>query len=328
MKKNINFGNYLKKIKRRSFVCGLKSTKMSSNEKRFLLKYKPWGIILFSRNIKNINQTRMLTDSIKTLFKDKNYPVLIDEEGGRVSRIRKIFNTSLFSAKFFGDLYTKNKSEFKVYLYSYVNQISYLLKLMGINIIVTVPVLDLLIKNKSNIIGDRSYSRDPKIVSIIGDTVIELFHKNKIITVMKHIPGHGLAKVDSHFRLPKINKKVNYLEKNDFLAFKKKKSLLSMTAHIKYSHIDKHNCATNSKEIIKLIRKKIGFNGLIMTDDISMKAIKGDISLKTIKSFTAGCNLVLHCNSKMSEMIKVANNSPFLNDFVIKKTSQIIKKLS
>ena len=126
MKKNINFGNYLKKIKRRSFVCGLKSTKMSSNEKRFLLKYKPWGIILFSRNIKNINQTRMLTDSIKTLFKDKNYPVLIDEEGGRVSRIRKIFNTSLFSAKFFGDLYTKNKSEFKVYLYSYVNQISYL----------------------------------------------------------------------------------------------------------------------------------------------------------------------------------------------------------
>ena len=101
-----------------------------------------------------------------------------------------------------------------------------------------------------------------------------------------------------------------------------------MTAHIKYSHIDKHNCATNSKEIIKLIRKKIGFNGLIMTDDISMKAIKGDISLKTIKSFTAGCNLVLHCNSKMSEMIKVANNSPFLNDFVIKKTSQIIEKLS
>lgn len=328
MKKNTNFGNYLKKIKkRRSFICGLKSFKMSNNERRFLLKYNPWGIILFSRNIKNINQTKLLTDSIKKLFKDKNYPILIDEEGGRVSRIRKIFDTTLFSAKFFGDLYSRNQSEFKVYLYSYVNQISYLLKLMGININ-TVPVLDVLIKNTNNIIGNRSYSRDPKIVSIIGDKVIELFHNNKIITIMKHIPGHGLAKVDSHYRLPTIHKKVSYLTKNDFLAFMKKKSLLSMTAHIKYSHIDKHNCATNSQKVIKLIRKKIGFKGLIITDDISMKALKGDISLKTIKSFTAGCNLVLHCNSNMSEMMKVANNSPFLNDFIIKKTSQIIKKLS
>ncbi len=312
---------------RRSFIVGIKSTRLSLKEKNFLRKYRPWGIILFSRNIKNIKQTFKLTSSIRKIFNDKKYPILIDQEGGRVNRLKNIITFDNFTSEFFGEKYSKNFKEFKFFYKLFIDKTSYLLKLLGININ-TVPVLDLRIKGKTSVIGDRSFSHNPKIVSKIGDFCIEFFRENGIGTVMKHIPGHGLANVDSHYFTPKINKKQNYLLKNDFSTFKNKKTFFAMTAHIIFNKIDNLNTATHSSILIKLIRKKIGFKQILISDDLSMKSLKGTLKENTIKTFKAGCNLALHCNGNFKEMIIVGKNSPLINKFVSKKTSQFYKILS
>ena len=312
---------------RRSFITGLKSTVLQSIEIRFLKKYKPWGVILFSRNIKSIEQTKKLTDDIKKIFNDKKYPILIDQEGGRINRLSKFINTSKFTGEFFGNLYKNNFKKFLTYYKIYIVQTCYLMHILGVNIN-TVPVLDVRHKKSHNIIGDRSFSANPKIVSKIGDFCIKEFHKNNIGTVIKHIPGHGLAKVDSHKATPLIKDKLKKLNKIDFFSFKNKKSLFAMTAHIIYKDIDRIYTATHSKKIINLIRNKIKFKNLLISDDISMKSLKFPIKLNIYKAFNAGCNLVLHCNGKYNEMITVAENSPKINDFIIKKTSQFYKILS
>jgi beta-N-acetylhexosaminidase len=312
---------------RRSFIVGLKSTSLLSKEKFFLLKYKPWGIILFSRNIKNLSQARKLTDDIRSIFKDKKYPILIDEEGGRVSRLKKIQDNSIFSGSFFGKMYVRDKKQFETYYKIFIDQTSFFLNKIGANIN-TVPVLDLKRKTSNNVIGDRSFSTNTKIISDIGNYCITNFKRNKIGTVIKHIPGHGLANVDSHLSTPIVKKSVNYLKKNDFLTFKKKQSFFAMTAHVIYRNIDKKYTATHSKKVIKLIRNYIKFKNIIISDDLSMKSLKFSIEENTIKSFDAGCNLVLHCNGKLKEMTKVAVNSPIINKFIIKKTSEFYKILS
>ena len=311
----------------RSFICGINGLKLLNKEKKFLKKYCPWGIILFSRNIKTIKQTQKLTMSIRTLFKNNNYPILIDEEGGRVSRLKNFIDSSIFTAKYFGDMFIKNPKKYKIYFNVYVKQISYLLKLLGININ-TIPVLDLRRNSAHNIIGDRSYSNNEKVVSKIGDICISTFHKNKIATIIKHIPGHGLVKVDSHKKIPIINNNLKYLVKNDFQTFVNKKSIFAMTGHLLFKKLDKNNTVTHSRKIIKLIRKKIKFKNIIITDDLSMKALKYSIEKNTRKSFDAGCNLALHCNGKFKEMIIVAKNSPKIDKFISKKTSQFINIIS
>jgi len=312
---------------RRSFITGLKSTVLKSIEIKFLKKYKPWGVILFSRNIKSIEQTKKLTDDIKKIFNDKKYPILIDQEGGRVNRLSKFIDTSKFTGEFFGNLYKNNFKKFMTYYNIYIIQTCYLMHILGVNIN-TVPVLDVRNKKSHYSIGDRAFSSNPKIVSKIGDFCIKEFHKNNIGTVIKHIPGQGLANVDSHKATPIVKDKLKKLNKTNFFSFKNKKSLFAMTAHVIYKDIDKIYTATHSKKIINLIRNKIKFENLLISDDISMKGLRFSIKLNINKAFNAGCNLVLHCNGKYNEMITVAENSPKINDFIIKKTSQFYKILS
>ena len=312
---------------RRSFIIGLKSTKLSTKEKKFLQIYKPWGVILFSRNIKNINQTIKLTKSIRKIFKDKNYPILIDQEGGRVNRLENIISFDNLTSEFFGNKFIKNYKEFKYYYKLFIDKTSSLLRYIGVNIN-TVPVLDLRIKGASSIIGNRSFSKDPKIVSKIGDYCIQYFLENRIGTIIKHIPGHGQAKVDSHHFTPVVSKKMSYLIRNDFASFRNKKSLFAMTAHVIFNKIDEVNTATHSKKIINIIRNKIGFKNLLISDDISMKSLKGNIKENSIEAFKAGCNLVLHCSGNYKEMEIIGKNSPLIDNFIIKKTSQFYKILS
>jgi len=315
-------------IKNRSaFITGLKSTSLNIKEKKFLKKYKPWGVIIFSRNIKSFKQLSKLTKDIKKIFNDHNYPILIDEEGGRVNRLKKLFDTSIFTGSFFFSIYQKDIKKFRLYYKIYSKQVSYILRHVGININ-TVPVLDVRRTNSNNIIGDRSFGYNPKIVSKIGDFSIDEFTKNKIGTIIKHIPGHGLAKVDSHKKTTIVKEKLHILNKKDFYPFKNKKCFFAMTAHIIYKDIDDANTATHSKKVINLIRSKINFKNLIISDDISMKGLKFSIEKNTKKAFSAGCNLVLHCNGKFKEMMIVARNSPKVNKFIIKKTSQFYKILS
>ena len=224
-------------------------------------------------------------------------------------------------------MYNKNIKKFEIYFNVYVKQISYLLRTLGININ-TVPVLDIRRLKSHKIIGDRAYSSNVKIVSKIGDICIEKFQKNRIATIIKHIPGHGLSKSDSHKKLPIIDQKINYLIKNDFLAFKNKKSLIAMTGHLLFKNIDNVENATHSKRIINLIRNKIGFKNIIITDDLSMKALKHSLEKNVKKSFKAGCNLVLHCNGNLKQMQIVARNSPKIDNFILKKTSQLIDIIS
>ena len=312
---------------RRSFIVGIKSIKLSVKEKNFLKKYKPWGVILFTRNIKSIKQCSKLTASIRKIFNDKKYPILIDQEGGRVNRLKNIISFDNLTSEFFGNKYVKNFKEFKFFFKLFVDKTSYLLKLIGANIN-TVPVLDLRRKGASNIIGDRSFSKNPLIVSNIGDYCIKYFHENGIGTTIKHIPGHGLAQVDSHFFTPTINKKKNFLFKRDFFTFKNKKSFFAMTAHIIFNQIDNKNTVTHSKKMIQIIRNNIGYKNILISDDLSMKSLKGTLREKTIKTFKAGCNLALHCNGNFKEMQIVGENSPLVNKFISKKTSQFYKILS
>ncbi len=312
---------------RRSFIVGIKSTKLLSREREFIKKYKPWGIILFSRNIINIKQAKRLTLSIRKIFKDSKYPILIDQEGGRVNRLKNIISFSNLTSEFFGKKFISKPNEFIFFYNLFIDKTSYLLKLIGVNIN-TSPVLDLRIKGSSNVIGDRSFSKNPIIVSKIGDYCISHYHKNRIATVIKHIPGHGQAKVDSHLFTPVVNKNLNYLLKNDFYSFKNKKSLFAMTAHVIFKKIDSKNTVTHSKKMISLIRNRIGFKNILISDDLSMKSLKGDINENTIKAFKAGCNLALHCNANLKEMKIVAKNSPLISNYIIKKTSQFYKIIS
>ena len=312
---------------RRALIVGIKSTTLSKKDKKFLKKYKPWGVILFSRNLKKFKQIKKLTSDIRLIFKDKKYPILTDQEGGRVNRLNNLIEASVFTGEYFGNLYKKNKYNFYNYYKIYIDQISYLLNELGININ-TVPVLDVRRLKSSNIIGDRSYSSIAKNVSKIGDFCIKEFTKHQLGTVIKHIPGHGLTKVDSHKKTPIVKFKYRYLIKNDFSTFKNKKSLFAMTAHVIYKDIDPINTATQSSKIMKLIKNEIGFKNLIISDDISMKALKGNIKINTLRAISAGCNLILHCNANYTEMRIVAENSPSVDNFIIKKTSQFYNFLS
>ena len=262
--------------KRRSFIVGISSTKLLPSERSFIKKYKPWGVILFARNIKSINQTKILTTSIRKIFNDDKYPILIDQEGGRVNRLKNFISFDNLTSEFFGKKFINNKREFVIYYKLFIDKTSFLLKTMGININ-TSPVLDLRIKGTSNIIGDRSFSNNPKVVSQIGDYCIKYFQQNGIGTVIKHIPGHGLAKVDSHNYTPTVIKDFNYLSKMDFLAFKNKKTFFAMTAHIIFNRIDELNTVTQSHKMINLIRNKIGFKNILISDDLSMKSLKGNL---------------------------------------------------
>ena len=313
--------------KRRAFIVGIKSLQLSKNELDFLKKYKPWGVILFLRNIKSIKQAKSLTDNIRKIFKDKNYPILIDQEGGRVNRLSNIISFDNLTSEYFGKLYEKDKMKLNIIYKLFIDNTSHLLKLIGANIN-TLPVLDLRVKGASNIIGDRSFSKNVSTVSKMGDLCIELFKENSIGTVIKHIPGHGLAKVDSHNFTPIVNKSIKHLKKYDFSTFKKKNCFFAMTGHVIYKNLDQLNTATHSKKVIRYIRNYIGFKNILISDDLSMKSLKNNMKNNTIKAFEAGCNLALHCNGKLNEMRIVAENSPLISNFISKKTSQFYKILS
>ena len=312
---------------RRSFITGIKSTKLNKQEINFLKKYKPWGVILFSRNLDNFDQIKKLTSKIKKIFKDNNYPIMIDQEGGRVNRLYKLISLENLTSEYFGKIFIKEKKKFNIFYKLFIDKISYLLLNLGININ-TVPVLDLRYKGSSNIIGNRSFSKNPKIASEIGKLCIKYFKNNSIGTVIKHIPGHGLAKADSHHFTPTVSKDLNYLKKNDFKVFETKNSLFAMTAHVIFKKIDPDNTVTHSQKLIKIIRNQIKFKNLIITDDLSMKSLKYSLAENTKRAFEAGCNLALHCNGNIKEMTVIAENSPKVNSFIIKKTSEFYNNLS
>lgn len=309
-------------MKTHAIIFGIGSFKLNLNEIIFFKKYKPWGIILFSRNIKNLEQVKNLTTSIKDLFKDKNFPILIDQEGGIVNRFRNIINLENYNAKYFGDIYNNDPkfySKFDKFLKINIS----ILKYCGININ-TVPVLDLFNADKKSVIGNRSFSKNCKIVVKLSKYLIKSYKKSGLETVIKHIPGHGCTSIDSHFALPQVNFSLDYLKNNDFRTFKKVNSYLAMTAHILYKKIDPTRCATQSKKIINdIIRKYLSFRGILISDDICMKALSGSMLKNAKLTLDAGCNVLLHCNGNLDQMKKLSLIVPEIDNFTNKLTEKI-----
>ena len=313
-------------MKRKAIIVSIKGTKLSRLEKILFTKEKPWGVILFKRNLKTTQQIKKLTSQIRNITKDKRFPVMIDEEGENVSRLSDIIQHN-FSANFFGNIMKIDRNLGSRFTKHYVNSLCKILKYLGININ-TIPVLDVLRTKTNKIIGNRSFSKDKKIVKRLGELTIKYLHSNKILGVIKHIPGHGFAHSDSHKRLPKVSLSLNKLNQIDFFPFKSSKAKLAMTAHILYSQIDKQNPATLSKKIVNnIIRKKLKFNGILISDDISMKALKYDLLTNARKSLEAGCNLVLYCSGNTNDNFKLIRSLPYIDKFTSKKTSEFYKFL-
>jgi len=313
-------------MKKKAIIISIKSHKLSFKEEKLLSNERPWGLILFKRNIKSLDQLRKLIKKIRNSTKDEKFPIMIDEEGKTVSRLHKIIYHNV-TQKFFGDLY-KSEPNFSITLYkNYINKLCEILKNIGVNIN-TVPVLDVLRKKTNKIIGLRSFSNKTDIVKKLGQICIKQYNLNKIGTVIKHIPGHGCSPVDSHLVLPKVKLSYKDLNNIDFAPFMSSACRFAMTAHILYEKIDNINVATFSHKIIlNIIRKKMGFKGILISDDISMKALNYNLVDNAKKSLSAGCNIVLYCAGNYKDSLKLIREMPYIDQFTAKKTSEFYKFL-
>jgi beta-glucosidase-like glycosyl hydrolase len=290
------------------YILGISSTRLTEEEIKFFTRIQPYGIILFTRNLESREQIIKLNEEIHSII--AGVKIFIDQEGGRVQRIKPPIGLIKYKAqKYFGDLYKDNKDEAISELTANYLQLSEELAFLGFDASCA-PVCDLYHKFCHEVImGDRTFSDDPVIVSILAKAALDAMQQNRIEGVIKHIPGHGRALQDSHIGLPIIDSDIEDLYKTDFQVFQNlKDAKYAMTAHIIYSAIDNEYPCTISKKVIDYIRTEIGFTGLIMTDDICMKALSGDLAEIAKQSFNAGCDLVLHCSGNMQEMIRLESD--------------------
>ena len=313
--------NFLKKPI--PIIFGVKSYKLKKKEKNFFQESNPLGFILFERNCKNYKQTKLLIKDLKKTTSHKYTMIMIDQEGGRVARLKNPNWKSYPSAEYFGIKAKKNLSVAKKLIFKNSIEIAKDLKKLGINMNCA-PVLDVKYDFTNNVIGDRSFSSNPKIVSELGKSFCNGLKKIGIIPIVKHIPGHGPSSRDSHKTTPNVDLDLISLNKKDFLPFKKlNKEPAAMIAHIVYNKIDKE-IACCSKEIIKkIIRKKIGFKGLLISDDINMKALKGTIKNKVKAILKSGCEIILHCNANIKEMMQIYSSIPLIKNETLKKVSKL-----
>ena len=304
-------------------IFGVKSYKLKKKEKNFFQESNPLGFILFERNCKNYKQTKLLIKDLKKTTSHKYTMIMIDQEGGRVARLKNPNWKSYPSAEYFGIKAKKNLSVAKKLIFKNSIEIAKDLKKLGVNMNCA-PVLDVKYDFTNNVIGDRSFSSNPRIVSELGKSFCNGLKKIGIIPIVKHIPGHGPSSKDSHKTTPNVDLDLISLNKKDFLPFKKlNKEPAAMIAHIVYNKIDKE-IACCSKEIIKkIIRKKIGFKGLLISDDINMKALKGTIKNKVKAILKSGCEIILHCNANIKEMMQIYLSIPLIKKNTLKKINRL-----
>jgi beta-N-acetylhexosaminidase len=308
----------------RAFISGCSSTSLSDEEKRFFAEACPWGLILFKRNIENPAQVTELTRSYREIAGRSDAPVLIDQEGGRVQRLGPPHWPNFPAAE---KLASASDMEASVELGARL--IANELTSLGINVD-CLPVADLRFPGAHDVIGDRAYGSDPASVAALARAAAEGLMAGGVLPVVKHIPGHGRALADSHLELPKVLVSREELERTDFEPFRRLADLpLAMTAHVIYEAIDSALPATISKVVVRdVIRNHIGFDGLLITDDVSMKALSGAIGEKTKAAFAAGCDLALHCNGKMDEMREVAASSPPLDGKAAERAKKALDRIA
>ena len=297
----------------RAFITGVSGLELTDAEREFVRAERPWGFILFKRNVDTPAQVARLVGEMRDCVEDPEAPVLIDQEGGRVQRLGPPHWPVYPPGAVFGALYDSDRA-----LGLKAARLSSRLiaaDLMDVGITVDcLPLADVPVEGCDAVIGNRAYGTEPAKVAAIARAVTEGLEQGGVLPVLKHIPGHGRAAADSHFRLPTVDTSKEELERTDFAAFQPLADLpMAMTAHVVFSALDPAHPATTSATIIRqVIRGAIGFQGLLMSDDVSMNALAGSIAERTRAIVNAGCDMVLHCNGKLDEMRDVARETPEL----------------
>ncbi|MDA7568321.1 beta-N-acetylhexosaminidase [Emcibacteraceae bacterium] len=296
-------------------ISDVEGLEMSADEKALFKEHKPFGFILFKRNCDNQKQLKKLTDQMRDVVDDKDVPILVDQEGGRVARLGPPSWKKYPAAQTYSDIYELNPDmAIKAVKIHAMLMADDLLK-SGINVD-CYPVLDILFDGADKVIGDRSFGRTSEKIIALAGAGAEAMMSVGVTPIIKHIPGHGRADVDSHLSLPIVDTKINELKETDFLPFKSLNKLpCAMTAHVIYSDIDKINCATISKKVItEIIREEINFKGVLFSDDITMKALNKTAADNAKDALNAGCDLALHCNGSLNDRRAVLNATDDLND--------------
>ncbi len=294
-------------------IFGCKGEHLSTEEMQFFADQQPLGFILFARNCSSPDQIRELVAELKSTVSHRDVPILIDQEGGRVARLKPPHWRAYPAAEAFVDMARASLDEGLRACYLNARLIAADLRALGINTNCA-PCADLRLDGAHDIIGDRAFGRSAAEVVPLARAQAQGLMDGGVMPVLKHIPGHGRALADSHFELPVVGEALEVLEQSDFVPFKQLADLpMAMTAHIRYSAIDEEQPATLSPRAIALIREQIGFDGLLMSDDISMKALKGDLAELSTHALAAGCDVVLHCNGDLPEMSRVAAGAQALS---------------
>jgi beta-N-acetylhexosaminidase len=291
----------------RAVIFGCAAETLSAAERDFFTAADPLGFILFARNCHAPDQVRDLVMALRDSVGRRDAPVLIDQEGGRVQRLRPPHWRDAPAALRFGELYVVDPRSACAAARLNARLIAEDLRPLGIDVD-CLPVLDLPIKGSHEVISDRAFGSDPARIAALGRAVCEGLMEGGVLPVIKHIPGHGRATVDSHLALPRVSSRRDELETSDFAPFRALKDMpMAMTAHVVYEALDDQAPATTSPFVIEqVIRGDIGFGGLLISDDISMQALSGGLGERTAAALAAGCDVVLHCNGEASEMEAVA----------------------
>jgi beta-N-acetylhexosaminidase len=298
----------------RAFITGVSGPELSAEEREFIRAQRPWGFILFKRNIETPGQVAHLIAEMRNELARPDAPVLIDQEGGRVQRLGPPHWPIYPAGAVFGRLYDLDPAFGLTAARLSARLIAADLSELGASVD-CLPLADVPVTGADTVIGDRAYGMEPGKVAAIARAVTEGLEQGGILPVLKHIPGHGRATADTHFRLPVVATPKAELERTDFAAFQKLADLpMAMTAHVVFSALDPALPATTSATIIEqVIRGVIGFQGLLMSDDLSMNALAGSLAERTRAVFASGCDMVLHCNGKIDEMRDVARETPELS---------------
>jgi len=309
-------------------IFGCSGPSLDDEEHAFFQDVGPWGFILFGRNCQSPDQIRRLVDDLRRSVGRENAPVLIDQEGGRVARLGPPNWRRYPPGRAYGQLLGLDPLKRREITRLGARLMAHDLAALGVNVD-CLPVLDVPDPHAHDVIGDRAYGDTPDEIALLGRAAAEGLIAGGVLPVIKHIPGHGRATADSHLALPIVDASFDELDATDFAPFKALSDMpMAMTAHVRYRALDRRRPATTSRRIVRsIIRETIGFDGLLMSDDLSMKALGGDFSARARDSLAAGCDVVLHCNGSMSEMQGVAAGARSLAGAAARRAEAALARL-
>jgi beta-N-acetylhexosaminidase len=310
-----------------AFICGCHGLTLSADEARFIVDSRPWGLILFKRNVDRPEQVRRLCDRFRELLGVSEAPILIDQEGGRVQRLGPPHWQTYPAPAVFDQLPVELTVK-RGLVRLMAQLLAYDLRAVGISID-CLPVLDVPIEGGHDVIGNRAYSRAAGRVGVLGRAAAEGLIAGGVLPTIKHLPGHGRAFVDSHRELPIVVSERAELAATDFLPFQMLSDMpIGMSAHVVFQAVDREHPATLSAKVIEtIIRGHIGFDGLLLTDDLSMQALKGDLRARAEAAFRAGIDVVLHCNGDLVEAAAVAAAAPRLAGAALRRAKAALARI-